>query len=140
MGNVRRLRGQESRRRNILSWVQNLVARFSMIFRRQEKAVEVKQDIKPRYEDQLVQDPKEDQFGFRDYADVLVKRVLEATPPMVVGVFGSWGSGQTSLMHMLEAGVTAAGGEKIKPIWLNIWELSNHEEVWHAFLQALFSK
>jgi hypothetical protein len=28
----------------------------------------------------------------------------------------------------------------VRTIWINVWELGTQEEVWHAFLQAIFSE
>ena len=70
-----------------------------------------------------------DRFDFRDYAEVLAGRARKADTPLTIGLFGSWGSGKTSLMRLI------AGELKgIETIWINVWQLSNQEEVWQAFL------
>jgi len=76
-----------------------------------------------------------DRFDFRDYAEVLAGRARKADTPLTIGLFGSWGSGKTSLMRLIEGEL-----QGVETIWINVWQLSNQEEVWQAFLQALFNQ
>jgi len=87
--------------------------------------------------DQAITNERDDHFGYQDYARVLANNIRKAGTPLTVGIFGSWGSGKTSLMHLIDKDVSSTGA---KTLWINVWELSNQEEVWHAFLQALMSK
>lgn len=80
-------------------------------------------------------DIDDDRFDFRDYAEVLAERARKAEPPLTIGLNGSWGSGKTSLMRLMEQQLTG-----IETIWINVWQLSNQDEVWQAFLQALFNR
>jgi formylglycine-generating enzyme required for sulfatase activity/Cdc6-like AAA superfamily ATPase len=109
----------------------------------------------------------QDWFSTQDYANVLADRVATADTPLTIGIFGRWGSGKTSLMKLIEVALTEEKNEEekndrglrrflgrlteivplkkkdkmqIHRIWINVWQLNNQEEVWHAFLQALFSK
>jgi hypothetical protein len=83
----------------------------------------------------------QDRFSFRDYAQVLTDRAITADTPLTIGIFGRWGSGKSSLMRLTDAALTGEGREQaIHSIWINVWQLSNQDEVWQAFLQALFSK
>ena len=84
----------------------------------------------------------DDRFGFRDYAGVLARRAATADTPLTIGIFGRWGSGKTSLMRLIKAALPkeTEKGDQLRSIWINVWELSNQDEVWHAFLQAIFSK
>lgn len=46
----------------------------------------------------------EDGLGFDSYVDILLEAIhnFDATSPLTIGIHGSWGSGKTSLMRMLE--------------------------------------
>jgi formylglycine-generating enzyme required for sulfatase activity len=85
--------------------------------------------------DREITNVKDDRFDFRDYAEVLAERARKAEPPLTIGLYGSWGSGKTSLMRLIEDEM-----QEIESIWINVWQLSNQEEVWQAFLQALFNQ
>jgi KAP family P-loop domain len=41
-------------------------------------------------------------LGFAAYADVLAEVARDTRGPFTIGVFGEWGSGKTSLMHLVE--------------------------------------
>lgn len=42
-------------------------------------------------------------LGFKDYANALKGIIEESAPRFAVGIFGSWGSGKTTLMRTIEA-------------------------------------
>jgi Cdc6-like AAA superfamily ATPase len=139
--------------------------------------------------DREITKKEDDRFDFRDYAEVLADRARKAEPPLTIGLYGSWGSGKTSLMKLIgeelrlsvradqigiieqlpewsgrpellksiekspEARISPflirvfkflfrieGKVQEIESIWINVWQLSNQEEVWQAFLQALFNR
>ncbi len=52
----------------------------------------------------LVDDPADDpRLGFREYADAFADIVCGSPPRFAVGIFGSWGSGKTTLMRAIMA-------------------------------------
>lgn len=69
-------------------------------------------------------------FNFDDYAEALKGIIIqeETKTPLVVGIFGEWGSGKTSLMRTiqkkLEKTTSAKDTTKIKTVWFNAWEQS----------------
>jgi formylglycine-generating enzyme required for sulfatase activity len=94
------------------------------------------------WSDQEILTEDQDRFSFQDYANVLAGRAATADTPLTIGIFGRWGSGKTSLMQLIKAALppkTKKGG-RLHSIWINVWQLSNQDEVWHAFLQAIFSQ
>jgi formylglycine-generating enzyme required for sulfatase activity/Cdc6-like AAA superfamily ATPase len=101
--------------------------------------------------DTEIRQPENDRFGFRDYADVLMERTMEANTPLTIGIFGRWGSGKTSLMRLMRGELESRSEvfrmndsvwsrSYLKTIWINVWELSTREQLWNAFLQSLFSQ
>ena len=80
-----------------------------------------------------------DKLAFKDYAATLAAIIqgLDPRTPLTVGVFGDWGSGKTTLLQMVEEQLQAAG---VKTIWVNVWQFSNEDDLWNAFLQAVVNK
>jgi hypothetical protein len=96
--------------------------------------------------DNSITSSEQDGFDYQDYAEILSNRILRAGTPLVVGIFGRWGSGKTSLLNLLEAELhsqfrdseTEKSG-KLETIRLVVWELGNRDQMWNAFLQALLT-
>lgn len=48
---------------------------------------------------------EEDKLGFKDYADGvidIIENISKEDTPFTIGIFGSWGSGKTSFMQIME--------------------------------------
>ena len=68
------------------------------------------------------------------YARALAKFSIECGTPLTIGVQGEWGSGKTSMLHMMQdiienedvkcGRTTCKGSEAYKIIWVNTWEHS----------------
>jgi formylglycine-generating enzyme required for sulfatase activity len=93
------------------------------------------------WSDHEIQSAQQDRFNFQDYARVLATRAVTADAPLTIGIFGRWGSGKTSLMRLTQQALPSATNQRghLYSIWINVWQLSNQDEIWQAFLQALFS-
>lgn len=87
----------------------------------------------------------EDCLGFSSYVDSLADVCLEAEiAPLTVGIFGSWGSGKTSLMQMLRDDMNAradrakgVGERRIVTLWFNAWRYEGKEEIQSALIHAI---
>jgi formylglycine-generating enzyme required for sulfatase activity len=89
----------------------------------------------------------EDQLNFYPYAKTLADIIADGSvqTPLTIGIFGSWGSGKTSLMSMIKKRLDAlqqkgrrAGQEGIVPshltVWFNAWLYSQDEALWRALI------
>ena len=84
-----------------------------------------------------------DALDFQPYVDALADILtdLKTHTPLVLGVFGSWGSGKTSLMEMLRDKVS--GGEwatatvRHRTVWFNAWKYNQEDALWRALLLLL---
>ena len=86
----------------------------------------------------------DDCLGFSSYVESLAEVCLEPDiAPLTVGIFGSWGSGKTSLMQMLRLHIAAkakeVGGDKpdIITLWFNAWRYEGKEEIQSALIHAI---
>ena len=86
---------------------------------------------------------RNDHFSSKAYAGVLARRAVQTDTPLVIGIFGRWGSGKTSLMRLMQNELEhPQTGETVpRPtLWVNVWQLSNQEQLWNAFLQSLLTQ
>jgi KAP-like P-loop domain-containing protein len=84
----------------------------------------------------LVDDPAEDPaLGFPEYADAFAEIVADSPPRFAVGIFGSWGSGKTTLMRAIWKRV--ADREDVIPVWFNAWRYEREEHLIIPLLDVL---
>ncbi len=78
----------------------------------------------------------EDALGFAPYQDTLVDilRNPGTRTPLTVGLFGTWGSGKTSLIRMIKARIDAAGLPAYRTAWFNAWKYDREEALWRALI------
>lgn len=84
-----------------------------------------------------------DALGFEPYADALADIIVDPNTqtPLTLGIFGTWGSGKTSLMLQIRAkvagGETQAATPTHRTIWFNAWKYNQEDALWRALLLAL---
>jgi hypothetical protein len=84
----------------------------------------------------LVDDPAEDpRLGFREYADAFAEIVCGSPPRFAVGIFGTWGSGKTTLMKAIMARIE--GRDDVIPVWFNAWRYEREQELVVPLLDVL---
>lgn len=81
---------------------------------------------------------KDDLIGFRVHADLIRSVVTDPSLlPVVLGVFGDWGGGKSSIMRMLEHDLK---GEKYKDtvcLYFNGWMFEGYEDAKTALLSSI---
>ena len=79
-----------------------------------------------------------DLLNFAQFVDALSAVILDpqTKTPIIMGVFGRWGTGKSTLMRMLQQRLEA---KKLQTVWFNAWLYSKEDEIWAALLQSLMS-
>lgn len=72
-------------------------------------------------------------LDFTPYVQALADMATQGGTPLTIGVFGTWGSGKTSLMLMLKKQVES---HKAVTGWFDAWKYDKEETLWRAFLLA----
>jgi len=90
------------------------------------------------YNDNPVIDPKDDRLGFGKYCiPTLVNVIEECGMPYVIGIYGPWGCGKTSLMRLTQEKLEEKGHETI---WINPWKYSRTEDVRKALVRSVYGQ
>jgi hypothetical protein len=91
--------------------------------------------------DRAIETPEQDALGRNRYAEACAAAIAEwdaKSSSLVVGIFGDWGSGKTSLKNLI---VNALGkhpkGETIEVVEFNPWQVVNHDNLTKAFFDEL---
>jgi formylglycine-generating enzyme required for sulfatase activity len=74
-----------------------------------------------------------DALDFKPYVETLVDVCKTASTPLTIGVFGTWGSGKTSLMGMVQRGLP----KNFTAAWFDAWKYDKEETLWRAFLLSV---
>jgi gamma-glutamyl hercynylcysteine S-oxide synthase len=85
-------------------------------------------------------------FGFDAYARTLGELIASKhnKTPLVVGVYGPWGSGKTTLMEAVKQqldGKTFADTDKFRPcktVWFQAWKYDKEEEILAGLIEEIF--
>ena len=89
-----------------------------------------------------MKDPGEDQLGYSEFAKMLATSVLRGSPAdgLVVGIYGEWGLGKTSLLHFIEHWLRADVDDlDAIVVRFNPWWFSGREDLLRRFLRDLES-
>ena len=86
-------------------------------------------------------------FGFSAYIDTIAGLIANKKnkTPLVIGVYGKWGSGKTTLMQSIADELK--GNEKYKaepyrtcrPVWFQAWKYKEEDEILAALLEQIFN-
>ena len=71
-----------------------------------------------------------DALDFMPYVETLAEIAATSNTPLTIGVFGTWGSGKTSLMGMVRDSLPP----EFTVAWFDAWKYDKEETLWRAFL------
>ncbi len=85
-----------------------------------------------------------DLFGFDAYSRTLAELIAnpENHTPLVIGIYGLWGSGKTTLMRSVKSHLTTIDGEskgarRCKSVWFQVWKYASEDEILAALLEEI---
>lgn len=82
---------------------------------------------------------KEDLLGFKVHSDLIKEVVLDKElSPVVIGVFGDWGSGKSSVMQILQSDLEDE--EDIAFLYFNGWLFEGYDDAKAALLESILEK
>ena len=94
--------------------------------------------------DRPITKPENDLFGFAPFAEHIARAIDQraTSPGLVVGVLGEWGTGKTSVLHMIEHYLrTGAERKSTTVIRFNPWWFSSSpEDLLRAFFTQLVAE
>ena len=93
--------------------------------------------------DTPIKNPKDDKLGYAIFAKNLAESLQKADIPdgIVVGIYGKWGTGKSTLLHFIEAYLKDITKEdEIIIIHFNPWWYSGENALLNAFFSQLYSK
>jgi Cdc6-like AAA superfamily ATPase len=64
---------------------------------------------------------KEDALNFSGYSERLAQIIVDSQARFAVGIFGSWGTGKTSLMKMIKSELKEKYKDDIITLWFEAW-------------------
>ncbi|HNZ02356.1 MAG TPA: SUMF1/EgtB/PvdO family nonheme iron enzyme [Anaerolineaceae bacterium] len=77
---------------------------------------------------------RQDQLDYDLFRPALLDIILNAPTPLTLGIFGSWGTGKTSLMEQLKSEIASRGNPYQRAIWFTAWKYEHQDALWRAFL------
>lgn len=91
------------------------------------------------------------ELNYDIYAELLCNMAIEATQlqdqdhkegAFTIGIFGSWGSGKTSLMARMRSDFEKLGtsAKKYKTVWFNAWKYDDKLDIKNALIQTILSQ
>ena len=81
------------------------------------------------------QPTERDALDFTPYVETLADIIQTGNTPLTIGVFGTWGSGKTSLMKMVQKQLP----DDFTVAWFDAWKYDKEETLWRAFLLNVLS-
>ena len=84
---------------------------------------------------------KVDKLGFETSAIALAQTLLQSKtiPPLVIGIYGAWGSGKSTYMNRVKANLKALN-PKVICIDYDAWEYTDSEKLWAGLVQTIANK
>jgi hypothetical protein len=85
--------------------------------------------------DDVVKDVEHDAFGHKYIAQAVAQSIFEMPPPFIVGIFGGWGTGKSTILTLVESELKhQPRGKRPRVARIDAWRYSSAEDLKRAFL------
>ena len=81
--------------------------------------------------DDVLQTKDEDTFGHLYIAEAVVESLENMEPPYIIGIFGGWGTGKSSLLHMISGQLSDSEYKKVN---IDAWRYTSSTNLSRSFL------
>ncbi|MBD3280304.1 hypothetical protein GF389_02145 [Candidatus Dojkabacteria bacterium] len=78
--------------------------------------------------------PSDDLLETGNYAQTLVDFIRSVDLPFTLGIYGEWGSGKTSFVHLIKYFLEIDTGDRIKFINFSAWPHTTSDTLWRALI------
>jgi predicted KAP-like P-loop ATPase len=87
--------------------------------------------------DQPIASSEEDRFSRKQFAYRVAHTIAHRSDPssIVVGVYGAWGEGKTSVLRMIDEAL--ATEQDVKTFWFNPWRYRDEETLLEQFFRSM---
>lgn len=87
--------------------------------------------------DAPITEPPQDRFSRASFAQRIARTISAQRDPasLVVGIYGPWGDGKTSVLNLIEHALASVDG--MVPVRFNPWRLGNESEMFVGFFETL---
>lgn len=91
--------------------------------------------------DDALEDPKNDQLGYDEFASHIAEVIQRKTPDdeFIIGIYGDWGSGKSTVLNFIEYNLDGQTDEAPLVVRFNPWWFSGQHDLFEKYLQELAS-
>lgn len=82
-------------------------------------------------QDDVLTDYEQDTFGHKHIADAVVDSINNTKPPYIIGIFGGWGTGKSSLLGKIESSLPK---NQFRTATIDAWRYTTSDNLQRAFL------
>jgi hypothetical protein len=81
--------------------------------------------------DYVLKTIEQDTFGHKHIANAVTNSIIHTEPPFIIGIFGGWGTGKSSLLGIINDTLPT---EEIETVGIDAWKYTSAKNLQRAFL------